>query len=133
MKTKNKLIITAMAIVTIITMSLAVVGCSDESPEPEQAVGSITEYGTGTTINIYKGAGADSSKVTATVGKIQSAYGNSLLSDATKTALQGKITKIVIVGGVNYSTTAGIIEIGEDLSISGIIGLFGIAAVTFNT
>jgi uncharacterized lipoprotein NlpE involved in copper resistance len=49
MKTKNKLIITAMAIVAITTMSLAVIGC-EEDEEPQEHENTITAFGRDITI-----------------------------------------------------------------------------------
>jgi hypothetical protein len=142
MKTNIKLF-GIMALLAIVVLSLAVVGCSDEPTPPpqEQAVGQVPEMDasgalTGNNIPIYKGAGVTDAKVAAAVTNIQNGYAVMATNPTSISKLGSKITKIVIVLGDHTSNSAtkatGVIEIGEDCSEADIRGfLNSVAAPAF--
>jgi hypothetical protein len=153
MKTKNKLIITAMALVTIVVLSLAVIGCEEECDCPPNTVhyGKPCDCGVGncsdnctvrysvgnttfgtTPVPVYAGAGVTDEEVEAVIAKIDAAW--SYVSDNEKTIL-AQTKKIVIVLGTVKSADKATwtIEIGKDLSAASISSFLEfIAAPAFN-
>ena len=127
-KTKKHLMVMAMiAIITLSLTALSMTGCEPEvvteyvnvevPVEREILRGYIVEYGTNKEIPIYQSAGiADAAAVTATTNIINR-YGAA--GSGSKNDVAGKITKVMIVSGVDVTCTpAGVVSIGTDCTAS---------------
>jgi hypothetical protein len=121
---KNRALLTVLALA--LALGMTVVACPSDGGGDGSVITSKTATFGSDNIPIYAGKGVSVADAEAKKTDIDSGY--ALVSYDTKTTVQGKIKKIVIVSGDSANNSAtkakatGVIEIGEDCSAADIRG-----------